>query len=53
MSLAEMADDRQVEYRGAQSGMPVAGLRRELAAIATLYVVLCALPLLIGLWLGV
>ena len=32
---------------------PEPSLRRELAAIATLYVVLCALPLLIGLWLGV
>jgi len=27
-------------------------LRRELLAIATLYAVLCVLPLLIGLWLG-
>ncbi len=56
---AAAVDDRASRERAknamatTQKKQPAESLRRELAAIATLYVVLCALPLLIGLWLGV
>ena len=50
---AALAVAAQTPVAQTRAKQPEPSLRRELAAIATLYVVLCALPLLIGLWLGV